>query len=251
MTNKSAPAPSAAPAPSQTSANAGIHLRDVRKIYRIAAQDVEALRGVSLHIRPGAITAVTGKSGAGKSTLLHIVGTLDRPTAGHVVLNGVDVSQMADQTASQFRNATVGFVFQMNNLLNEFSAIENVMLPGLIAGAPRSRVEQRAQMLLRAVGLGHRLEHRPGELSGGEQQRVAIARALVMAPPILLADEPTGNLDQKTSHDIQDLLLQICMENKVTMLLVTHDPDLARRLPNQVIMEDGRVIDTSGEGVAR
>ena len=139
----------------------------------------------------------------------------------------------------------------MNNLLNEFSAIENVMLPGLIAGAARTQVDQRAKVLLQAVGLGHRMEHRPGELSGGEQQRVAIARALIMAPPILLADEPTGNLDQKTSHDIQDLLLKVCSENNVTMLLVTHDPDLARRLPNQVIMEDGRVIDTSGEGVSR
>jgi lipoprotein-releasing system ATP-binding protein len=251
MNVDSAPASTATRASGLTAASAGIVLRDVRKVYRIAAQDVEALRGVTLQVKPGAITAVTGKSGAGKSTLLHIVGTLDRPSSGSVVLNGVDVSNMADQTASQFRNASVGFVFQMNNLLNEFSAVENVMLPGLIAGAPRPQVEQRARLLLDAVGLGQRTEHRPGELSGGEQQRVAIARALVMAPPILLADEPTGNLDQKTSHGIQDLLLQVCTENKVTMLLVTHDPDLARRLPNQVIMEDGRVIDTSGEGVAR
>ena len=250
MNTDSAPATNAGQIPATPAGGSGILLRDVHKVYRIAAQDVEALRGVTLQVRQGAITAVTGKSGAGKSTLLHIVGTLDRPSLGQVVLNGVDVSNMGDQAASQFRNASVGFVFQMNNLLNEFSAIENVMLPGLIAGAARTQVEQRAQILLKAVGLGRRMEHRPGELSGGEQQRVAIARALIMAPPILLADEPTGNLYQKTSHDIQDLLLQVCLENKVTMLLVTHDPDLARRLPNQVIMEDGRVIDTSGEGVS-
>jgi lipoprotein-releasing system ATP-binding protein len=214
----------------------------VRKTYRIGGADVEALRGVNLRITPGSIVAVTGKSGAGKSTLLHIVGTLDRPTAGKVVLSGVDVSTMGDQQTSAFRNASVGFVFQMNNLLNEFSALENVMMPGMIAGAGRHLVEGRAAKLLDAVGLGQRMQHRPGELSGGEQQRVAIARALLMAPPILLADEPTGNLDQKTSHGIQDLLMQVCRENNVTMLLVTHDPDLARRLPDQVVMEDGRVI---------
>ncbi len=223
----------------------GIVLRQVRKVYTIASEPVEALRGVDLDIRAGSIVAVTGKSGAGKSTLLHILGTLDRPTTGQVILNGTDVSEMPDKAASHFRNATVGFVFQMNNLLNEFSAQENVMLPGLIAGAPRAMVEERAEKLLNAVGLGHRIKHRPGELSGGEQQRVAIARALVMAPPILLADEPTGNLDQKTSHAIQELLMQICQQNQVTMLLVTHDLDLARRMPRQVIMEDGRVIEGS------
>jgi lipoprotein-releasing system ATP-binding protein len=131
----------------------------------------------------------------------------------------------------------------MNNLLNEFTALENVMLPGLIAGATKGAVAERAFKLLDSVGLGKRTDHRPGELSGGEQQRVAIARALLMAPPILLADEPTGNLDQKTSYAIQELLMQICVENNVTMLLVTHDPDLAERMPHRVVMEDGRVIE--------
>jgi lipoprotein-releasing system ATP-binding protein len=229
-----------------TDAELGIIARDVRKAYRIAEQDVEALRGVDLKIAPGSIVGVTGKSGAGKSTLLHILGTLDRPTSGKVFLNGTDVSNMGDQQASQFRNATVGFVFQMNNLLNEFSALENVMLPGLIAGAPRPMIEERAAQLLGAVGLGARVSHRPSELSGGEQQRVAIARALVMAPPILLADEPTGNLDQKTSHAVQELLMNVCRENRVTMLLVTHDLDLARRMPAQVVMADGRVAEGSG-----
>lgn len=227
-------------------ARAGIELREVRKVYTIAAQEVEALRGVNLYVAPGRVVAVTGKSGAGKSTLLHIVGTLDRPSTGQVILNGTDVSGFDDHAASKFRNASVGFIFQMNNLLNEFSAQENVMLPGLIAGASRPMVQQRAAKLLEAVGLKHRLDHRPGELSGGEQQRVAIARALLMAPPILLADEPTGNLDQKTSHGIQELLLHVCQENSVTMMLVTHDPDLAKRLPGRVVMEDGRVVDSSG-----
>lgn len=226
----------------------GIVLDDVRKVYMIANQKVEALRGVNLEVQSGSIVAVTGKSGAGKSTLLHILGTLDRPTSGRVILAGTDVSDMPDKAASHFRNATVGFVFQMNNLLNEFSAVENVMLPGLIAGAPRAMVEDRANALLDAVGLGQRTKHRPGELSGGEQQRVAIARALVMAPPILLADEPTGNLDQKTSFAIQELLMNICSQNNVTMLLVTHDLDLAKRMPRQVVMEDGRVVEGARHG---
>ncbi len=224
--------------------------RDVHKAYQIGQESVFALKGVNLAVERGAIVAVTGKSGAGKSTLLHILGTLDRPTSGQVVLAGTDVSAMTDDTASNFRNRSVGFVFQMNNLLSEFSALENVLLPGLIAGGARGRVEERAKILLQAVGLGHRIKHRPGELSGGEQQRVAIARALIMAPPILLADEPTGNLDQKTSLAIQELLMQVCYENKVTMLLVTHDLDLAHRLPAQVVMEDGRVQQCVGLGVS-
>lgn len=227
-------------------AQAGIVMHDVRKAYNIAGEDVEALRGVNLQVPAGSIVALTGKSGAGKSTLLHILGTLDRPTSGQVILNGTDVSNMSDQSASHFRNGSVGFVFQMNNLLHEFSALENVMLPGLIAGAARAAVADRAAKLLEAVGLGSRVKHRPGELSGGEQQRVAIARALIMAPPILLADEPTGNLDQKTSISIQELLMHICRENNVTMLLVTHDLDLAKRMPAQIMMEDGRVVGGSG-----
>ena len=221
----------------------GIKLVQVHKSYRIAEQNVVALDKVDLDISPGKIVALSGKSGAGKSTLLHIIGTLDKPTTGQVILNGTEVSGMDDRQISKFRNSTVGFVFQMNNLLNEFTALENVMLPGLISGAAKNSVAERAQVLLEAVGLGNRATHRPGELSGGEQQRVAIARALIMAPPILLADEPTGNLDQKTSAAIQELLISICQENNVTMMLVTHDPELAKRLPYQVVMEDGNIIE--------
>ena len=160
-----------------------IALDNVYKVYTIESQQVEALKGVNLKIQKGHVSAIIGKSGAGKSTLLHVIGTLDRPSQGNVFLNGTDVSKMPDKMASSFRNCTVGFVFQMNNLLPEFSAIENVMMPGLIAGSPKRVVVERASELLGSVGLSAREKHRPGELSGGEQQRVAIARALLMAPP--------------------------------------------------------------------
>lgn len=220
----------------------GIVLQNVHKVYRIASHKVEALCGVDLTITQGCVAALIGKSGAGKSTLLHIVGTLDTPSQGKVLLNGTDVSALSDHAASAFRNCTIGFVFQMNNLLPEFSAIENVMLPGLISGTNKGVVKERAAEVLKSVGLSHRESHRPGELSGGEQQRVAIARALLMSPPLLLADEPTGNLDRKTSLAIQDLLLQLCHDHNMTMLLVTHDLELAKRLPEQIVMEDGRIV---------
>lgn len=223
-----------------------IELRDLYKVYKIEAQQVMALQKINLAIHRGRVVAICGKSGAGKSTLLHVIGTLDRPSRGEVLLNGTDVSNMPDKVLSSFRNCTVGLVFQMNNLLPEFSALENVMMPGLIAGADQREVKDRANRLLQAVGLENRGRHRPGELSGGEQQRVAIARALLMAPPILLADEPTGNLDQKTSEIIQELLLELCQAHEITMLLVTHDRDLAGRLPHRIEMEDGRIIEGGG-----
>lgn len=219
-----------------------IRLQDVRKEYIIDATRVEAIRGVSMSVPEGGMVAVTGKSGAGKSTLLHIIGTLDRPTSGQLFLGDADVSSMDDGQLSRFRNRAVGFVFQMNNLLPEFSAIENVMMPGIIAGHGKRALEARASDLLGFVGLAQRLAHRPSEMSGGEQQRVAIARALIMSPPILVADEPTGNLDRKTSLIIQDLLLDVVKQHKMTMLLVTHDLELAARLPHQVVMEDGLII---------
>jgi lipoprotein-releasing system ATP-binding protein len=222
-----------------------IVLRSIHKTYKLESQTVDAVRGVDLTIPKGAICSITGPSGSGKSTLLHIIGTLDRPTSGVLTINNTDVSKLSDQMLSSFRNCTIGFVFQMNNLLPEFSALENVMLPGMIAGLKDEPVRERAQKLLVEVGLSHRNSHRPGELSGGEQQRVAIARALLMSPPILLADEPTGNLDKKTSSHIEELLMNLCRENNVTMLMVTHDPNLASRLPNAICMEDGKIISTS------
>ncbi len=219
-----------------------ISVKDLWKVYTIESQQVEALRGVTVDIPAGSVVAVTGASGAGKSTLLHVLGTLERPSSGTILLNGTDVSKMPDDMASSFRNATVGFVFQMNNLLPEFSALENVMMPGLIAGMPRAAVADRAAKLLGSVGLAKRENHRPGELSGGEQQRVAIARALLMSPPIILADEPTGNLDKKNSDAVRELLLDLCRHHGVTMLLITHDKELAKLMPQQLEMEDGKVV---------
>ncbi len=223
-----------------------IDLQGVFKTYQVEKQQVQALRSVDLKIRKGQIVGVTGRSGSGKSTLLHVIGTLDTPSAGSVRLNGKDVSNLSDQAASAFRNRTVGFVFQMNNLLPEFSAIENVMMPGLISGMSRGTLRDRASKLLASVELGHRLNHRPAELSGGEQQRVAIARALLMEPPILLADEPTGNLDKKSGELVESLLVDLGQRNQVTILLVTHDGELAKRLPYQVVMEDGNIVDFGG-----
>ena len=225
------------------SSSRGVILQNVHKTYEVGSQKIEALRGIDLSLPQGSVASLIGKSGAGKSTLLQIIGTLDRPCRGKVLLNGSDVSSLGDHAASIFRNCSIGFVFQMNNLLPEFSALENIMMPGLIAGSPGAVVKERAAEMLNAVGLKNRGQHRPGELSGGEQQRVAIARALLMAPPLILADEPTGNLDQKTSLAIQKLLLELCHEHKMTMLLVTHDLELARSLPEQIVMEDGRIID--------
>jgi len=223
-----------------------IRLRDVSKVYKIETQEVHALVGVSLEVRRGQAVAITGRSGSGKSTLLHVVGLLDRVTTGQVAVNGTEVSDMPDQIASSFRNATIGFVFQANNLLPEFSTLENVMMPGLIAGGYKREVRLRAEELLQSVGLDHRMRHRPGELSGGEQQRVAIARALIMSPPIILADEPTGNLDKKTSETVQNMLLDLCSKHGVTMLLVTHDLSLAEKLPSLVVMEDGKIRELGG-----
>ncbi len=220
-----------------------IDLEAVHKQYRIQNHTVHALRGVNLQVPFGRRVAVTGKSGSGKSTLLHIISTLERPTAGKVKLGGKDFSTSSDQAISHFRNRAIGVVFQMNNLLPEFTALENVLMPGLIGHLDKPKLNDRAESLLNSVGLKERMNHRPGELSGGEQQRVAIARALVLGPSILLADEPTGNLDEKTSLEIQDLLLNLSSTYDMTMVLVTHDPDLAKRLPYQVVMHDGQVVE--------
>lgn len=227
--------------------NTIIQLSGVSKTYHIESQSISALKPIDLSVRKGQVVSVTGRSGSGKSTLLHVTGTLDRPSSGKVILQGVNVSKLSDQMASKFRNRSIGFVFQMNNLLPEFSALENVMMPGLIAGGVKEAVAGRARQLLTGVDLGHRLSHRPAELSGGEQQRVAIARALLMKPAILLADEPTGNLDKKSSEIVEGLLLDLCRKSGVTMLLVTHDLQLGERLPSQVVMEDGRIVDLGGD----
>src|SRR5262249_23003814 len=187
--------------------------------------------------------AVLGSSGVGKSTFLHVLGTLDTPTAGAILYDGSEVTRMTAAGLADFRNRTIGFVFQFHHLLPEFTAEENCAMPALIAGVPRAEALLRATRLLERVGLGRRLTHRPGELSGGEQQRVALARALIMDPRVLLADEPTGNLDTHTGEEIHRLLVELNRERGMTMLVVTHNTDLASRMPRRVRMVDGLLED--------
>ena len=222
--------------------SSSIRIENVHKYFTLESQVVRALSGVSLDISLGSLVGVTGRSGSGKSTLLHLIGMLDRPSQGSIYINDQDISSMSDYQASQVRNQTIGFVFQMNNLLPEFSALENVMMPALISGRKKGHIREQARSMLESVGLGRRLIHRPGELSGGEQQRVAIARALIMSPQIILADEPTGNLDKKSGLAVEELLLSLCEQYQITMLLVTHDLELAARLPKRIVLEDGKIV---------
>jgi lipoprotein-releasing system ATP-binding protein len=204
-------------------------------------RELTVLTGIDLAIDEGEMLCVVGQSGAGKSTLLHLLGTLDLPTSGRILYEGVDVTKLSASKLADFRNGRLGFVFQFHHLLPEFTALENVMMPGLIHGDARREVQKRAELLLEEVGLGSRLTHRPGELSGGEQQRVALARALVMRPRLVLADEPTGNLDSKTSDAIHALFFEINRTRGTTFLVVTHSRDFADRMPRIVRMRDGRV----------
>ncbi len=211
------------------------------KSYRMGNDTVQVLKGIDLEIAPGSTTALVGASGAGKSTLLHILGALDRPNSGAIVYKGHDLFSKTDRELADFRSQNVGFVFQFHHLLPEFTALENVMMPALIARRESRQADQYARTLLEEVGLGHRLQHRPGELSGGEQQRVAIARALVMEPELLLADEPTGNLDARTSGAIHDLLSRIQKQTGVSMVVVTHNERIAAGMERVVHMLDGLV----------
>jgi lipoprotein-releasing system ATP-binding protein len=206
---------------------------------------LQVLKGVSLQIAAGEIVAIVGKSGAGKSTLLHIVGTLDGPDSGSLSINGKIIKDLKGNELAAFRNTTIGFVFQFHHLLPEFTALENVMLPGLIAHGKKSKAMSEAKDLLHYMGLADRLEHKPTELSGGEQQRVAIARALVNKPNIILADEPTGNLDTATSKELHELFLQLRKDFGQTFLIVTHNPELSGLADRCLIMGDGRFIEKS------
>src|SRR5690606_30902484 len=205
-------------------------------------RELHVLKGIDLNIYPGELLSIVGPSGAGKSTLLHCIGTLDLPSSGRIRLAGEELTTMSGSRLAAVRNREIGFVFQFHHLLPEFNALENVMLPGLISGRPRKEMERRARALLEEVGLEARATHRPGELSGGEQQRVAVARALSLDPKLVLADEPTGNLDSSTSEAIHDLFFQINREHGTTIVVVTHNPGFAESMPRVVRMVDGRVV---------
>jgi lipoprotein-releasing system ATP-binding protein len=221
--------------------NSLLEVSDLYKSFGTKAAKVEVLKGINLKVAAGETIALVGASGAGKSTLLHVMGTLDRPTSGRVLFGNDDVLQMGDKELARFRNRSIGFVFQFHHLLPEFSALENTMMPLLISGMKKDEAEKGAVGLLADVGLAHRMTHKPGELSGGEQQRVAIARALVMSPRLLLADEPTGNLDMKSSDEIHDILAGINREKGITLIIVTHNERLAARMGKTIRMVDGRI----------
>ena len=204
--------------------------------------DLEVLKGVSLDVREGEIVSIVGASGAGKTTLLQIIGTLLSADGGEVEIAGVKLSSLNNRRAAEFRNRHIGFVFQFHNLLPEFSALENVMMPALIGGAKRKEAEQRAAELLEAVGLTERAEHKPAQMSGGEQQRVAIARALMNRPSVILADEPTGNLDTHNRNEIQRLLFDIREKFGQTIVMVTHDETLADMADRKIVMSDGTIL---------
>jgi lipoprotein-releasing system ATP-binding protein len=223
-------------------AEALVIIEDLKKSFQHMGRTLDVLRGIDLNIYAGEILCIVGPSGAGKSTLLHCIGTLDLPTTGRIKLAGEELTTLSGSRLAAMRNRTIGFVFQFHHLLPEFDALENVMMPGLILGKSKKELQARAAALLEEVGLSHRGTHRPGELSGGEQQRVAIARALLLDPKIVLADEPTGNLDSATSDAVHELFFQINRDHGTTIVVVTHNPAFAQRMPRVVHMRDGKVV---------
>jgi lipoprotein-releasing system ATP-binding protein len=218
----------------------------LRKRFVMGDTAIEVLRGVDLRVERGERVAVVGQSGVGKSTLLHILGTLDRPSGGSLRIDGEDAFARPPEEIARLRNRRIGFVFQFHHLLPEFDALENVMMPGLIRGIEREEMRERAAAMLRDVGLEHRLRHRVGKLSGGERQRVALARAVVLEPELVLADEPTGNLDPKTGEQIEDLLLERNRTRGTTLIVVTHNEALAAKLGREVELVDGVVQEHGG-----
>jgi lipoprotein-releasing system ATP-binding protein len=219
-----------------------LSVRSLSRTYLTAGRPLEVLHGVTLDIEAGEMVAVTGPSGAGKSTFLHLVGALDAPTAGHILFEGRDLAALEDDEMARFRSHSVGFVFQSHHLLPEFTARENVMMPALVRRMGRGEARELAEASLARVGLADRMEHRPGALSGGEQQRVALARALVLSPRLLLADEPTGNLDPATAEGIHALLKDLNRELGITEIVVTHNEGLAASLPRRVRLAAGRIV---------
>jgi lipoprotein-releasing system ATP-binding protein len=219
-----------------------IQARDISKTYGMNQKRVEAIRDLTFDIAQGELVTIVGASGAGKSTLLHILGTLDHPSKGKVFYQGIDLFSLSEVELSDFRNHKIGFIFQFHYLLPEFTALENTMMPSLIRGHKKDEAMEAAEGILVTVGLKDRLHHKQGELSGGEQQRVAVARALTLKPEIILADEPTGNLDSRTGEEIFDLLLSLNQQLKITMLVVTHNESIASKMPRRITMLDGLIV---------
>jgi lipoprotein-releasing system ATP-binding protein len=222
---------------------AAVAVRDLTKVFTHSGRNIEVLRGLNFDLRPGEMASVVGASGVGKSTLLHVLGTLDSATSGRITFDGIDVTALNPTRLAEFRNHEIGFVFQFHHLLPEFTALENAMMPGLIMRLPRAEASERATAMLRRLGLAQRMSHRPGELSGGEQQRVARARALRLRPRLLLADEPTGNLDTKTGREMHELFFELNRELEMTILIVTHNDELAARTPRRLRMADGVIVE--------
>ena len=220
-----------------------IRVENVTKSFVTDGKRVDVLKGIDLSIQRGEVINILGASGAGKSTLLYILGALDRPTSGTVVHDGVSLFSMGDRDLAAFRNKKIGFVFQFHHLLPEFTAIENVMMPALIARIKAAEARRRAEVILDRLGLADRGDHKPGELSGGEQQRVAVARAMLLSPDVILADEPTGNLDTKTGEEVHQVLMDLNRELNITMIIVTHNLKLAKKDGRSMILEDGRIKD--------
>jgi putative ABC transport system ATP-binding protein len=224
-----------------------IEVRDLKKDYHLGEEFVHALAGVSLDLRKGEFAAFVGPSGSGKSTLLHLIGGLDTPSAGSIIVEGHDLSRASDKELAAYRNRNIGFVFQAFHLHPTYSAVENVAIPLLFSGTPKAERLDRARVALDAVGMGHRADHRPNQLSGGERQRVSIARALVTNPSIIVADEPTGNLDTANGARIMDLLGNLNHDHGITLIVATHDAELARRARRVVTLRDGLITGDTGE----
>jgi len=222
--------------------NSLVAVRDLHKTYLDTGVEIHVLRGVDLDLAEGERMAIVGESGVGKSTLLHILGTLDKPTSGQILYRGKEMPLDNEDVLSEFRNRDIGFVFQFHYLLPDFNALENVMLPALIQGWEHERAEAAALQLLEKVGLKERIDHRPGKLSGGEQQRVAVARSVILSPQLILADEPTGDLDAKTGEEIQDLLFNLNRDAGIALIVATHNRSFAEKIGRQTELREGRLF---------
>ena len=228
-----------------------LELADIRKTFRLGPVDVEVLKGIDLHVEAGDLMSIMGPSGSGKSTLMNILGLLGRPTSGSYRVGGRDVATMNDRELSAFRNEHIGFVFQSFNLLGHLTALENASLPLVYRGVGRRETRRRAQDILEKVGMGDRLDHRPDQLSGGQKQRVAIARALVGAPSAVLADEPTGALDSDTAEEVMQLLIRLNREERVAVVIITHDAAVSRQCSRRALIRDGELLEDAREARER